>query len=83
MSQLLSTFLYISLSPGVGVTDSVFLLSIILPVFQNSQNASYLLNTTFMFDMWSHSLDAVTPAKYECDSKDLTITFAKLNNRAS
>ena len=45
--------------------------------FQNYRNIHYLMNITFIFDRCHCSWAAVTPVKYECDSKDLTGIFAK------
>ena len=35
------------------------------------------MNITFIFDRWRRSSAAVTPVKYECDSRNITDTFAR------
>ena len=45
--------------------------------FKHCQNTRYLLNITFIFDRCRRSWAAVTPVKYECDSKNLTGNFAR------
>ena len=54
-----------------------FLCSVIFLIFQHRQNTCYLLNTTFIFDRCCRSSAAVTPVKYEWDSKNITDTFAR------
>ena len=46
------------------------------PNFRDRGNTRPLLNITFIFDMCHRSWAAVTPVKYECDSKNLTVTLA-------
>ena len=43
--------------------------------FRHCQNTHYVLNITFIFGRCG----VVTPAKYKCDSKNLTDTFARSN----
>ena len=42
------------------------------PFFYHYQNSRQLLNVTFMFDSCYRNLTAVTPVKYERDSRNLT-----------
>ena len=54
-----------------------FIRSIIFPVFQNNKITGYLYNITSTVARWHCSWAAVTPDKYERDSKYLNPTFAK------
>ena len=63
-----------------GSYQTNFLHSVIFLIFQ--QNCGYtrqLLNIMFIFDRYRchYSWAADTPVKYECDSKNLTSTFAR------
>ena len=63
---------------GVGVTkpiSSVPLFSQILPIVKTHYSC---LNIIFIFDRCWRSSAAVTPVKYESDSSNLTVTFARL-----
>ena len=48
-------------------------------IFSTLSNTHYVLNITFIFGRCHCSPAAETPAKYECDSKNLTDTFARSN----
>ena len=55
-----------------------FLHSVIFLIFHNCQNKLQMLDIAFIFDRCCRSSAAMTPVKYECDSKNLTCTFARL-----
>ena len=53
--------------------------SITSPVFRNSQDNSFLLNTRFIFHMCSCKLVAMNPVKYRCHLHCVVSTVVKLN----
>ena len=61
---------------GVEVTKPISSVPLFSGIF-NNVNAHYELNITFIFDRCRRSPTAVKPVKYECDSNNLTDTFAK------
>ena len=62
--------------PGVGALNHFPLPCEFFSNFQYHWNTIYMLHITFIFGRCHHSLAVVTPAKYECDSVDLTYIFA-------
>ena len=62
---------------GGGGYLTNFLRSVIFWSFPHCQNTHYVLTITFIFGRCRCNPAAVTPAKYECDSKNLADTFAR------
>ena len=55
---------------GVGVTKAISSIPLFSQLYRYyPPNTVYQLNITFIFDRNHSSLAAVTPVKYECDSK--------------
>ena len=64
---------FISTNQGWGLLSQ-------FPPFWNChhcQNTLYMLNIAYIFDRCRRSWAAGTPVKYECDSRNLTCTFAR------
>ena len=62
--------------PGVGVTKPFSSVPLFSEIF-NIIKTHYVLNIKFIFGRCRRSQAAVTPGKYECDSKNLRDTFVR------
>ena len=68
---------FLSSSPGVGFTKQIFIHSVIFLICQHCQSTRQILNYRLIFDRYRHSSAAVTPFKYQSDSKNPTVAFAR------